>query len=403
MKLLKRICFRLYREFFSLFKKLLPLSDIIIFESEGDFCDNARALYEYMVDNGYNEKYKLVWIVGSPDKYKKHLASNVKFISRKITGFSEAFSFHYYTGSAKFFFFTHPHWLKSWKKSQTVVNLGHAAWVKKAKGKAYEGKLSDFVINSLKIQKETLAEYLNCDKDRVISLGYPRNDMLFSKKKVNLSLLLNHKAFDKLILWMPTYRQCDNPVLSEDFLNNETGLPLITTNSELTKINELLKDKNLILALKLHHLQSTRVITELRLNNVVLLSDEDLMAQDIQLYEFVKCSDALITDYSSIAFDYLLLDRPIGYTLDDYEEYKKSRGFAFENPLDYMPGEHIYNFSELEKFIISVSNNTDSYKKDRSKLKEQIHIEGSESASKRILDYFDIKNKDVKIHENYAD
>ena len=49
-------------------------------------------------------------------------------------------------------------------------------------------------------------------------------------------------------------------------------------------------------------------------------------------------SDALITDYSSVYFDYLLLDKPIGFTVDDMELYIKDRGFIFNNPEEYMPG-----------------------------------------------------------------
>ena len=52
------------------------------------------------------------------------------------------------------------------------------------------------------------------------------------------------------------------------------------------------------------------------------MDDTDLEQADVQLYETLSFVDALITDYSSVAIDYLLMDRPIAFTLDDYEKYR---------------------------------------------------------------------------------
>ena len=45
------------------------------------------------------------------------------------------------------------------------------------------------------------------------------------------------------------------------------------------------------------------------LTNIVYLENKDLADNGLQLYEFINCSDALVCDYSSVAIDYLLLDR----------------------------------------------------------------------------------------------
>ena len=75
--------------------------------------------------------------------------------------------------------------------------------------------------------------------------------------------------------------------------------------------------------------------------------------------------DALLTDYSSIFFDYLLLNRPIGFVIDDYEEYAASRGFAFEDPFEYMPGEVIDNAEKLIEFFSSVMCGDDNFMEKR--------------------------------------
>ena len=54
----------------------------ILFETNDDFTDNCRALFDYMVANGYNKKYELVWLVHEPEKYKKYQAENVKFVQQ---------------------------------------------------------------------------------------------------------------------------------------------------------------------------------------------------------------------------------------------------------------------------------------------------------------------------------
>ena len=99
--------------------------------------------------------------------------------------------------------------------------------------------------------------------------------------------------------------------------------------------------------------------------------------------------DGLITDYSSIGFDFLLVDKPIGFTLDDYEKYKNSRGFVFENPLEYMPGNHIYSLSDLLEFIKNVAEQKDEYKEDRAKVRSIAHNE-TEDYCQRIIEYFKI-------------
>ena len=86
------------------------------------------------------------------------------------------------------------------------------------------------------------------------------------------------------------------------------------------------------------------------------------------MYMFIALTDALISDYSSVAVDYLIVDRPIAFTLDDYEAYKKTRGFVFENPLIYMPGHHLYTFDDLEHFLLDVSMGLDPYKEQRAQV-----------------------------------
>ena len=109
------------------------------------------------------------------------------------------------------------------------------------------------------------------------------------------------------------------------------------------------------------------------------------------MYKFVALTDALLSDYSSIAIDYLIVDRPIAYTLDDFEEYRKTRGFLVEDPRVYMPGYHLYVFDDLKRFILDLFEGKDLYKEQREQMGDQLIVK-SDNYCKGILDRLNIKS-----------
>ena len=138
-----------------------------------------------------------------------------------------------------------------------------------------------------------------------------------------------------------------------------------------------------------HYLQVPYDFGENVLTNIVYLENRDLADNGLQLYEFINCSDALVSDYSSVAIDYLLLDRPLGFTLDDYKAYTESRGWVFDDPLEYMPGEHMYNMQDFENFILDIKNGKDNYKEQRASVRAKTH-NVCDNYCQRVLDYFNI-------------
>ena len=116
--------------------------------------------------------------------------------------------------------------------------------------------------------------------------------------------------------------------------------------------------------------------------------NEDLFKKGIKLYELLGNTDALLTDYSSVYFDYLLTDKPIGFTIDDFELYGKNRGgYAIDNPLEMMPGMKINTFDDLVQFLTCVSEGKDNYVAVRHQVNNLCNSFVTPNASKRILDF----------------
>ena len=101
------------------------------------------------------------------------------------------------------------------------------------------------------------------------------------------------------------------------------------------------------------------------------------------IYHLVGACDALITDYSSVFIDYLLLDRPICFAFDDVEEYKNSREFAFDNFEDYMCGQIIHDVTGLISFLDNINKQNDSFKGSRKKVLQSFHTFPDNKASER--------------------
>lgn len=387
--LINKIGYHFGRIFFGkIFKQIKVKKNYIVFESEGDFCDNCRTLYEYMIKNNYNETHKLIWKVKDPKKYNKE--KNVVFITSN-KGIISSIKFFYYISVSGYFFFTHPHWLVNIKedrkvvkrKNQKIINLWHGIPIKNA-STANLSNTFDYILCSSENTKEWFNKFCGADKAQDIVLGYPRNDILFEKND-SLRKLLKGQSYSKVILCMPTYKQ------AKCWTDSQKIIPYyiqgIYTKDELNSLNTYLQNLNIILIVKIHHLQDTKFLNEVNLSNIMYVKDKQLLNLDIQLYQFLGQADALLTDYSSVYLDYILLDRPIGFLLEDIEDYLKGRGFLFDNYMDFMPGEKIYTYEDLITFINHVGEGVDDYKEERKKVRDYTNKYQDGNNCKRLLKF----------------
>lgn len=333
-------------------------SNTIVFESEGDYCDNARALYEYMIEHEYNKTYNIIWIVNDVDKYKninKNI-ENVKFVSRNNKNFFNLKKFYKLIGNGKIFFFTHPYWFDYKKNGQIIINLWHGTPLKSG-GRDISHAFDYAIIPSKKVLP-WFEKFIGVKEKQVIIKGSPRNDLLFENKKV-LPKIIDVKDKEKVVLLMPTFRQ--SQYMKDSDIINPFVIQGVNDEKELIKLNAFLKNNKIKLLIKIHHLQLTDFIKDTKLSNIIYIQDKNLNEYNIQLYNLVGECDALLTDYSSIYFDYLLINKPIGFLIEDIEDYKSNRGFIVDNPEDYMPGMKIRKTEELYSFFENIIQNKDDY------------------------------------------
>ena len=190
----------------------------------------------------------------------------------------------------------------------------------------------DVVVASSEETQKT-SEYL-FKSNNVTICGMPRNDMFFNKDLAwnRLDEQLGLSKYSQVILYAPTYRDdyASATPFSEDFL---------------VELDAYLRDANKVILVKKHPLDSNIVLPE-KSTNIKIITEK---VDDIQ--ELLVHSDLLITDYSSVVFDYSLLNRPFILFPYDYREYVKScRGFIYDY-FEELPGPFAETENELMNYL----------------------------------------------------
>lgn len=337
----------------------------IFFDSFPDYSDNSRVFSDFLLSNGYTPKYVVYWAVNSIPEYKD---DRVHYVLKK-----NKIRYFYHTVTSYFLFSTHGAFNWCNPRLQRFICFFHGSALKKfgqmknpnvyylTQAWKYTAP-SDFYV-------DVFAQAFGRKKEDILLLGYPRCDLLFqpnnSLKRIGIEL----KNSAKIVVYMPTFREpignaytdSTKNVFEEDFVN-------FSDSSNIVKWNSFLQERNIILVVKPHPSES-KVVNCNHCTNIIVLTNDDLQHINVQLYSLLANADALITDYSSVSCDYILLDRPMGFVVTDYEEYGRGRGFVFDKPLDYMPGTIISTESDFIEFFEDIHQGKDITKEKRNKLK----------------------------------
>ncbi|MEJ9304695.1 CDP-glycerol glycerophosphotransferase family protein [Priestia megaterium] len=210
---------------------------------------------------------------------------------------------------------------------------------------------------------------------KFIPLGSPRNDYLIKHKNSksifdNLSKEFKiNKANKKVLLFSPTHRD-----------NYEKNIKLLNEIIEqLSILDRELDEKGYVILFRPHYFSGDVRERIEKLKNIKYAGfDKYKDVRPLMIY-----SDLLITDYSSIFVDYLLLDKPIVYYIPDLDEYSSFRGLVidYDNPLQ-TPGPKIKEFKE----ILHLQDN-DFLSYDLEESKHFFHKYTDDQSTKRIVEF----------------
>lgn len=361
---------------------LIPKSRDKIFIFDKRFRkDNVWAISEYLSLNNRYSKYHIFYYTKTDFTPK----GNIIVISNGLVALwiqlRSKYIFYSYTDIKKF---------RS-VRSQVIVDTMHGSPLKNIgylSGNSKFKKLWKFentftyIICASDFFKDIIKKSFGASEKQCLVLGYPRNDYIFSNKNV-ISKLNLEKSFDKILFWMPTWRKH-----SKTGKNNESNIDFPIINEDnIYCLDEFLFRNNIFIFIKPHPNQLILKILSQNYSNIKILTNDDLEREDIFLYELFNDVDALLTDYSSVYFDFLLTMKPIGFTIDDFDSYEDKRGFVVDNPLDIMPGAKITNIHELIKFLSDIKKGTDNYYQERAAINDLANKYKDGNSAQRVIEF----------------
>ena len=358
----------------------IELKDTIMIESHNDFDCNGGAFYNYLIKNGYNRKYKIVWLVRK--KVTDDLPENVETVPLYGPNLRKA----YYVCTSKYFTYDCEN-VRKMRDNQIMVYCSHGAGgLKNAKGKLHVPPYVDYILVQSKAYAPIQANQWSVtypDK-RIIAIGYPAQDIFFDESKTDEIRKITSRKYKKVILWMPTFRKGGGYHRNDSRKEQKLGIPLIETQEQYLKLNNYLAENDVFLIIKIHPKQDLENLKIKDESNIKVLTGETVKKLEIDNYALMKCADALLSDYSGAAYEFLQLDRPIGYVLDDVNDY--IAGFVVEDIHTLIAGAEIYNFNQLESFIVDVVSEDDSFKERRKKIRDYIYEYHDANSSKRLVE-----------------
>lgn len=362
---------------------------VIFFAFKGkSYACSPKAIYEYMLTDEKYKDFEYIWAFKNLDKHS-YLKENK---NTKIVKYGGK-EYYRCLAKAKYWIFNYrvdDHIYP--KKDQVYVQCWHGTPLKKL---GYDLKNTQNAMNSeseihnkYRIDAKKFKYLLSPSKfasdkfksawnlkevnkeNVIIEKGYPRNDFLYNFKQEDIEKIksdLNLPSGKKIILYAPTWR--------DDQHQSDIGY---TYKTEVDF--DLLKDKlqeEYIILFRAHYLVANSFDFEKYKGFVYNVSDVD----DIN-YLYV-ISDLLITDYSSVFFDYANLKRPMIFHMYDFEKYKDElRGFYMD--ISELPG----SITKTEIELIEEIKKTENFRYDEKykKFNEKYNYLDDGQAAKRVVE-----------------
>lgn len=370
------------RKAYKIFNKILPIdNNMVIYQSfhGKSFSGNPKAIYKEIIKSKAN--HKGIWVLENPYTEVPKDTIIVK---------PNTLQYYYYMARAKYFV-NNGNFPDFYEKRKGTIHLQtwHGTPLKKLGYDISKDSPSYYENNSPQlIRRNSRWDYLIGPNEytsiilqrafgfqkEMINSGYPRNDILYNYKCEEVNEIRNKLGIDKdkkIILYAPTWRDSD---FHGNAANQGYNLKFNIENFK-RKFGD-----TYVLLLRLHYRDASRLAISLSDKTVMNVSFYD----DIQ--ELYLISDVLITDYSSVMFDYVNLKRPMIFYCYDYLKYKNKMRGCYFNFTESAPGPIVFDEEQLFDAIDNLNTIKIVYKDNVDNFYDKFCEWEDGNASKRVVD-----------------
>ncbi|PEQ82867.1 CDP-glycerol--glycerophosphate glycerophosphotransferase [Bacillus sp. AFS006103] len=381
------------------YEKLSIIDKTILYESRDgkSLTDSPYAIFKYLIHNPEYKDFQHIWSVSSFEDLASVInqfkeLTNVTFVKRNSKEYIKALATSKYLINNSTFqsFYIH-------KRDQIYINTWHGTPLK-SMGFDIPGNPS--------ISQNVVRNFLNADylispnehttnmfldsyklngvyNGEVIEEGYPRIDLTFHTDAdlFNTHLAQMGLSFDKnkkSILYAPTWKGTNVSRAKNDMYQ-------IIADMNYLK-NQVGEEYNLFIKVHPFLYAEARKFSEVK----------DILIPDfVDTNELLSVVDILITDYSSIFFDYLVTDKPILFYVWDYDNYNESRGRYLSD--DELPGPTLFTITEVVNAIQNITQVSSDFKNIYNETKHRFASHDDGKVTKRIVEYI-FKNNQAKLN-----
>lgn len=233
-----------------------------------------------------------------------------------------------------------------------------------------QGEIITYFPSPSEFYTEKIGSAYEQGKGKFVECGYPRNDFLFSYKDEDVKRIKEQLGIPedkKVLLYAPTFR--DNMHERGRGFHYDIGI-------DFDMLRDKLSDEFVIL-FRAHYFIIDKFNFDKYQGFIYNVSKHD------DINELYIASDMLLTDYSSVFFDYANLNRPIMFFMYDFEEYKNNlRDFYLE--MSELPGPIVYENKDLCDMILKVEKEF-VYDEKYKKFNERFNTYNDANSSQRVL------------------
>lgn len=384
----------IYKLVFILVGLLPAKKNLIVFESflGKQYSCNPRAIYEYLRENHPN--YEMYWSVDKRFLHNfdgRNLLIANRFSIKWLFIMARA---QYWVSNSRLPLWipkpAHTTYLQTWhgtplKRLATDMDEVYMPGVTTEEYKKefiQESSNWDYLISPNRYSTEIFKRAFQFDR-KVVESGYPRNDFLYTHNNEETIHTIKEKAGlpldKKIILYAPTWR---------DDQYHDVGRYKFDLELDLKLLREELGEEYIVI-LRMHYLVAENFD----------LGPYQGFAYDLSLHEDIRelylISDLLITDYSSVFFDYGNLRRPMIFYVYDIDAYRdKLRGFYFDFE-NKAPGPLAKTTDEVIRCIKEFDKNSNLGPEFDEFFRRFCYLEKGVSTKRVVEEVFDIKNSNL--------